>query len=337
MNEDDRCQGCIFGAWLGDATGSVLEFKGRPSESALSEAFELNGGGLHRLGPGQITDDGELTCCLLQGLVQGSSKLDLNAIASMYGKWIQSKPFDLGGTLRKSFPKACNMKSHQAEMLRRGSKLSATSQSNGCLMRISPLAVWCRNLPLESIITAVKEEVGLSHPNETVQNACCFYAIAIKFLLKTGDRALAYTNTKEFFNNSISEEFKEWIEMIENGQNLLIHKPAGWSKIAFVYGFRYLINGFGYHEALYSIMKGGGDTDTNACIIGGLIGAADGLSTLPQDKVYKMVAWNPKKGGIKRPDWLRVNYCSPLIGTLISMSPNTLEVIGGTFSYPINK
>ena len=70
MNEEDRCIGCIYGAWLGDTTGSVLEFKGKPSASALAEAFELNGGGIAKLGPGQITDDGELTCCLLQGLVE---------------------------------------------------------------------------------------------------------------------------------------------------------------------------------------------------------------------------------------------------------------------------
>lgn len=80
----DRCKGTVIGAWLGDAIGAVLEFQGIPDESAIQNAFNLPGGGLHHVGPGQITDDGELTCCLLQGLYN-TSVLDLNLIASLYG------------------------------------------------------------------------------------------------------------------------------------------------------------------------------------------------------------------------------------------------------------
>ena len=74
MEEVDRCKGCVLGAWLGDATGAVLEFQGRPSASALNAALTLPGGGIVKVGPGQITDDGELTCCLLLALVESNSK-----------------------------------------------------------------------------------------------------------------------------------------------------------------------------------------------------------------------------------------------------------------------
>ena len=33
----------------------------------------------------------------------------------------------------------------------------------------------------------------------------------------------------------------------------------------------------------------GGDTDTNACIVGGMIGACEGMSRLPQDKLEIML------------------------------------------------
>jgi len=53
----------------------------------------MPGGGAHNVGPGQITDDGELTMCLLHGLSEGKGKLDTTEIVRFYAQWIKSKPF----------------------------------------------------------------------------------------------------------------------------------------------------------------------------------------------------------------------------------------------------
>ena len=58
----------------------------------------MPGGGAHNVGPGQITDDGELTMSMMHGLVAGKGKLDLKQIVKFYAKWIKSKPFDIGAT-----------------------------------------------------------------------------------------------------------------------------------------------------------------------------------------------------------------------------------------------
>lgn len=329
MSLQSKCQGCIFGAWVGDACGAVLEFKGRPSKSALESALTLPGGGVHGVGPGQITDDGELTISLLYGLVNGEGYLNLNKIAVSYSNWFLSRPFDIGNTLRKSIPKACNMQTHQAELMRRGSRLAESSQSNGCLMKISPLAVWCRNLSSEETFRAVWEEVGLTHPNATVRIACAFYVIVIGWLLKGEIRESAYQRSKEFILTKANEEIRNWLIEIERENcELLVHKPAGWVKIAFVYGMRYLLLGLSYAQAISEIMSQGGDTDTNACIIGALIGAADGLEGIPREMVEKVVSWDPAKGGIRRPKFLQVKENLHLIDRLIMVSPDTLTIIG---------
>lgn len=64
------------------------------------------------MAPGQVTDDGELSLCLAHGLSAGRGKLDLNLIASFFGEWFKSKPFDCGNTVRRAVPKAVNMKVH---------------------------------------------------------------------------------------------------------------------------------------------------------------------------------------------------------------------------------
>ena len=51
-------------------------------------------------------------------------------------------------------------------------------------------------------------------------------------------------------------------------------QSIGHLKIAFVWGFYYLKNGWTYKDALRDILLQGGDTDTNAAIVGGLLGAA---------------------------------------------------------------
>ena len=50
----------------------------------------------------------------------------------------------------------------------------------------------------------------------------------------------------------------------------------GWLKVAFCYSFYYLRNKYSYEDAIRDILLKGGDTDTNAAIVGGLIGCVHG-------------------------------------------------------------
>ena len=65
----------------------------------------MAGGGTHGNGPGQVTDDGEMTMCLLWGLSKnqkepGVLKIDLNYVCEYYKEWILSSPFDIGVTTK---------------------------------------------------------------------------------------------------------------------------------------------------------------------------------------------------------------------------------------------
>lgn len=64
--EQDAAYGAILGAAVGDAAGGVLEFQPIPSDEQVRNALRMPGGGVHRLGPGQITDDSELAICLAE-------------------------------------------------------------------------------------------------------------------------------------------------------------------------------------------------------------------------------------------------------------------------------
>ena len=69
--------------------------------------MDMPGGGPHRLGPGQITDDSELAMCLMKGILKSRSEdqnvyLNPNYVAEEYQNWMESPPFDIGFTTRSA-------------------------------------------------------------------------------------------------------------------------------------------------------------------------------------------------------------------------------------------
>jgi ADP-ribosyl-[dinitrogen reductase] hydrolase len=52
-----------------------------------------------------------------------------------------------------------------------------------------------------------------------------------------------------------------------------------------------------YEDSIYKTIQQGGDTDTNACIVGGMIGALVGIKGIPKLMVKKILCFdctNPK-------------------------------------------
>jgi len=109
--------------------------------------------------------------------------MNLESIAKYYAKWIVSEPFDGGmttglalGPLRKT-PRA-------TAAITNAFINNQSSQSNGSLMRITPLAVWASGLksPFD-LSRVVVADSKMTHPNKVV-HACSFlYCQSIQHLL----------------------------------------------------------------------------------------------------------------------------------------------------------
>ncbi|HBY78599.1 MAG TPA: hypothetical protein DEG47_16690, partial [Cyanobacteria bacterium UBA11148] len=91
----------------------------------------------------------------------------------------------------------------------------------------------------------------------------------------------------------------------------------GFIKIAFTHAFRHLLKGSGYEEAIRETLYGGGDTDTNACIVGGLIGAACGEQAIPDNMKTPVLNCNTQDGRNPRPEFLQANQIPLLVNTLL--------------------
>ncbi len=58
--------GAVLGAFVGDAAGVTLEFTSIDSDQQVREAMRMPGGGVFRVGSGQVSDDSELALCMLR-------------------------------------------------------------------------------------------------------------------------------------------------------------------------------------------------------------------------------------------------------------------------------
>jgi len=331
---EDLANGCILGAFCGDAIGSYLEFRERERicEEDIREAMEMYGGGPFELGPGQITDDSELALCLGHGLVSGNGKLDINKIADQYRKWIESRPFDVGTTIGKGMRAIAGKKDDLAKRMRTASIASLNSQSNGALMRITPLCVWASKLSLEDLKKAAREDTRLTHPNQTVINVSIAYVATIHHLLNNkGDYSGAYQKCKDVIKSLEDEELKAWMNDIDKGENALppADQNMGWVKIAFCYAIFYLKNNWDYEKAMRHLLDLGGDTDTNCCIAGGILGALHGESKLPKEQIKKVLELDTKEDGRERPAFLEPRKClRKMISDIIAIRPAKLEMEG---------
>jgi len=84
-------------------------------------------------------------------------------------------------------------------------------------------------------------------------------------------------------------------------QHCPINKASGWIRVALSYSVHFLVKGDSYRNSIQWIISQKGDTDTNACIMGGLLGAHYGLSRLAMEpQIEKIRGWKSKR----RPEWL---------------------------------
>jgi len=274
----------MLGALVGDAAGATLEFyNGTITEEKALHAMTMPGGGSLRVGPGQITDDGELTLSLWRAL-QSFESDNMLSLMKEYAKWYESCPFDIGRTCSFAFEAYYDLfEEHPTNTLHDCKTtiqtLNGTSEANGALMRATAIATWCVTHPEFNIgngVKLAKEDAKLSHPNIVCQEVNMIYVFAIIHLLqgRTPQETLEFTN--HFVLNLItSEKVKDWyFKESLDVSNMKCTSQIGHVRWGFVLAMYFLRNPMiTFEEAIKITLMKGGDTDTNAAIVGGMVGA----------------------------------------------------------------
>lgn len=321
-----NAQGALLGALIGDAAGATLEFLGRvPTPDDLDHALTLPGGGALRVAPGQITDDGELTLALARALCDAQA-YPAERVALHYQRWMSSSPFDVGNATRMAMD--CSGLGHtpvHVQMAANARRHNLESKANGALMRSSPLGIWTVRLNEREAADAACSDAALTHPNPTCQWANAAYVCALRHLiLFPGDapgafqaalRALAEDQDA----NADAAEVRTWLQDAQTGKLPAFHPIAGFVRIGFTHAFFHMLAESTFEGALRATLAGGGDTDTNACIVGGLIGALHGIDQVPSALIEGVLQCDTRLGHV-RPAWLQARDSMDLVTRLAGRS-----------------
>lgn len=300
--------GAVCGALVGDAAGGVLEFMGKkPSRHDIEHALHMPGGGVFKLAPGQITDDGELTLCLLRALADREGQYDANLVARYYIDWAYSDPFDMGIATGNALRVHGYELGEAAKIVfKAAGDSNKGSKANGALMRITPLAVAAAKYSEEDAIRFAIVDSRMTHPHVTCGEVNAAYVLAVRHLiLNPGDSEGAVAVAYSYLQSTMNEA-AEWMKNAIDGDLPDAHPQAGYVRIAFTYAFYHLKQRSSFRVALSDTLARGGDTDTNACIVGGLMGAYRGINKLIESEatrklIYPVLMCDPSLGQ-KRPE-----------------------------------
>lgn len=287
-----RAQGCLLGQLAGDALGSAVEFRSAAeiARSHPNGVTRLTDGGTWNLIAGQPTDDSEMALALARAIVSGGT-FNADLVGQAYLRWARSAPFDMGGTTRAG-----------VAALAAGRAAGSDSQSNGALMRVSPIGIFAAGDPALAARLAA-DDARLTHPHPVCQASSAAFAAAIATGVAGGTaEAMCAAAESHAGHGDGAQRVRERLALARRHEPEDYIRQMGWVLIAFQNAFHHLMQGTPLSDAVTATVARGGDTDTNGAICGALLGACQGRDAIPLQWRNAVLTCRPVEGrGIHHP------------------------------------
>ena len=263
----NRARGCLLGQVAGDNLGGLVEFRGGPEVIARlypDGVRQMRDGGTWGIMAGQATDDSELALALARSIV-ASGTYDRAASYAAGRTWLASHPFDVGGTTYAGFT-GCP---------------SADSESNGSLMRVSPIGIWGAGRPDGEVAAAARADASLLHAHPVPQACNELFAVGIAHAIRGASAQAVYDIVAaRALERDVPATVLAAIDGARTSRPRFV-SCMGWVLIAFRNALWQLLHANSVEEAVVDTIAHAGDTDTNAAICGALLGAVHGADSLP--------------------------------------------------------
>ena len=310
----DRRTGVLVAAACADALGAGYEFGG-PMSTAVP--VEMRGQGA--FAPGEWTDDTAQLIAIALAAADGhdlDSDEGLDAVARNLLDWYLSPASDkdIGIHTAQVFRGVTDqlqpgLAEHMREVaIRKEQANPQSSGGNGALMRTAPVALALWQEPERMVRTAMLI-AGMTHADERSSQACAVWCLAIRRALMTDDPAdlqgLVETTVADvgvylgssamaFWDSAFGRAHRahpqEFYGARPNNGYCVTALQAAWAAIS---STQVPTDQPGRHLrlAIEAAVRGGGDTDTVACIAGAVLGALWGASAVPLDWRRRVFGW----------------------------------------------
>jgi len=280
MPLSNRLAGAVWGALVGDALGVPYEFQpGRSTDSVVWGAS-----GTHGQPPGTWSDDGGLLLALLDSLLAGG--FDTRDQGQRSLRWFNGpdyKPghvFDVGIATRKAL--SAIHSGVPADIA--GGKLEMDN-GNGSLMRILPIALLANNGPAQ-VAEWAQRASSVTHGHMRSRLTCALYCLVARRLLEGQvDRGAALAGALADLRAVCSPEDRDELELITSYPK---RTGSGYVVDTFWSAWDAFASASSYEGSVKAAVAYGSDTDTTACVAGGLAGIYWGVSGIPSTWLVSM-------------------------------------------------
>lgn len=290
----------VIGSLLGTAVGDAL---GLPAEGLSprrqSRIFPDPGRHHFVLGHGMVSDDTEHACLTAQSLITsaGNHERFAGELARRLRWWFAALPAGIG----RATALAC-LKLWLGYSPGRSGVYSA---GNGPAMR-SPLLGVCLGHELDRLRWLVKESTRITHTDPKAESGALTVALAAHTAASHEPRRAAEVFSTLFRAQAarITPDLLEQLRCVETS----IARGQSTPDFAVERGFRKGVSGYIVHTvpiavhswlshpaefrpAVIDAIRCGGDTDTVAAIVGGIVGAGVGKSGIPAEWLQRLWEW----------------------------------------------
>lgn len=291
----DKIKGTIYGQAIGDALGLGTEFM---NDDEMAQKYP--NGITHysdifqdrhrsRWKPGAWTDDTDMMLCIADAIIKDKS-VNLISIAQNFKDWACGIPMGIG---RHTFnvlhigdyvEKPFDVSRLIWEMS--GKKIA----SNGGLMRTSVVGLLPTNVEKNAA-----DICKLTHYDPRCVASCVIVSRLIHSLVYTSS-PLTYVQIKDIACR-YDERIDSFIELSKNNDirtlALQDEDTMGYTLKALAVGLWAYWHANTFEEGLLSVVRAGGDADTNAAVACAILGAKFGFNAIP--KAYVVGLQNSQK------------------------------------------
>lgn len=293
-NLESAILGCILGTAVGDAIGLPYEGLSRQRiKKFVTDPLK------HRFffGKGMVSDDTEHTCMVAQALLVsgGEPALFEKQLAKRFRWWLLGMPAGVGLATGRAILKLWLGISP--------SRSGVWSAGNGPAMRSAVIGVYARDNDAQ-LTELVKKSTLITHRDPKalkgamiVAKAAAYNASANEFDMDDGVKAIL----------PIINDDEELRELIDKAIKSTKNKETAYEFCKSM-GFHKGVSGYIYHtlpvvyqiwlryprdfeSAITEAVMCGGDTDTVAAILGGMIGAGCGQDGIPKRWIDGVMEW----------------------------------------------
>ncbi len=289
--------GCLLGTAVGDSVGLPHEGLSRGRQRRLYPKLS----GPHLIfGRGMVSDDTEQTCMVAQALIMSAGEVETFAqsLARQFRLWLLSLPASVGyATLRAIVRLWLGYPRHGSGVF---------SAGNGPAVRSAILGV-CYGHDPQRLRALVHASTRVTHTDPKAEYGALAVGVAAHLAASQFDNDIAPEEYALALMDVLPTDAREFVQLV----GMVIESAAAGrttESFAEELGLRTGVSGYVYHtvpvvlhawlthqrdyrSAIIDIVRCGGDTDTTAAMLGGIIGARVGKTGIPDQWLDRLWEW----------------------------------------------